>query len=130
VKDHNGNSLLGDVFLETRARREYREFSARAREQVTDAIDDLQADPRPPGSRTFVGATGYLIRTGNYRSLYTNDDSASRVCIYQTANAVKFIAKPKLNGQVCVPLIFLITTMRLRRVSLAFHTSPMPPLPS
>jgi len=70
------------IELETRARREYRSLRARAREQVADAIDDLQANPRPPGCRKLVGATGYRIRTGDFRILYTIDDSASIVRIY------------------------------------------------
>jgi mRNA interferase RelE/StbE len=71
------------IELETHARREYRDLAARAREQITDAIDDLQTNPRPPGSKKLVGATGYRIRTGDYRILYTIDDSASIVRIYR-----------------------------------------------
>jgi len=71
------------IELETRARREYRDLPARIRGQVADAIDDLQADPHPPGSKKLVGATGYRIRTGDYRILYTIEDSASLVRIYR-----------------------------------------------
>ena len=71
------------IELETHARREYRDLPAQAREQVADAIDDLQANPRPPGSKKLVGATGYRVRTGNYRILYAIDDSASMVRIYR-----------------------------------------------
>ena len=71
------------VELETRARREYRQLPARVREQVSDAIDDLQADPRPPGCKKLVGAIGYRVRTGDYRILYTIEDTAARVCIYR-----------------------------------------------
>ena len=71
------------VELETRARREYRDLPARVREHIIDAIDDLQTDPRPPGSKKLVGATGYRIRTGDSRILYTIDDSAFRVRIYR-----------------------------------------------
>ena len=71
------------IELETCARREYRGLPVRIRERVADAIDDLQADPRPPGSKKLVGATGYRIRTGDYRILYSIDDSASMVRIYR-----------------------------------------------
>ncbi len=71
------------VQLETRARREYYRLPARARESVTDAVDDLQGDPRPPGCKKLVGATGYRIRTGDYRILYTIDDDAGLVRIYR-----------------------------------------------
>jgi mRNA interferase RelE/StbE len=75
--------VLYRVELETRARREYRDLPARAREQVADAIDDLQADPRPPGCKKLVGASGYRIRTGKYRILYAIDDAAALVRIYR-----------------------------------------------
>lgn len=75
--------MLYRVELETRARREYRDLPARAREQVADAIDDLQADPRPPGCKKLVGASGYRIRTGKYRILYAIDDAAALVRIYR-----------------------------------------------
>jgi len=71
------------IELETRARREYRELPARVREQVTDAIDDLQSNPRPPGARKLVGANGYRVRTGDYGILYTIDDSSSVVRVYR-----------------------------------------------
>jgi mRNA interferase RelE/StbE len=76
-------SAVYRVELETRARREYRDLPTRAREQVADAIDDLQSDPRPPGSKKLVGTAGYRIRTGDYRILYAIDDTASMVRIYR-----------------------------------------------
>jgi mRNA interferase RelE/StbE len=76
-------SAVYKIELETRARREYRDLPARAREQIADAIDDLQKNPRPPGIKKLVGATGYRIRTGNYRILYTIDDSTFLVRIYR-----------------------------------------------
>lgn len=44
-------------------------------EAVEDAIEDLAADPRPPGCRSLTGMTGvWRIRVGNYRVCYTIDD--------------------------------------------------------
>lgn len=71
------------IELETHARREYRDLPARVREQVADAINDLQGNPRPPGSKKLVGSGGYRIRTGNYRILYTIDDAESIVRVYR-----------------------------------------------
>ncbi len=71
------------VELETRARRDYRSLPAHAPERVSEAIDDLQANPRPPGCKKLVGSIGYRIRTGNYRILYTIDDHARTVRIYR-----------------------------------------------
>lgn len=71
------------VELETHARREYRSLSQGARIRIADAIDDLIANPRPPGAKKLVGENGYRIRTGDYRILYAIDDRASLVRIYR-----------------------------------------------
>jgi mRNA interferase RelE/StbE len=71
------------VELETRARREFRDLPPRIREQVCDAIDDLEAEPRPPGCKKLVGANGYRVRIGKYRILYTIDDAGAMVRIYR-----------------------------------------------
>ncbi len=71
------------VELETRARREYRDLPTQAREQVSDAIDDLQVDPRPSGCKKLVGGNGFRVRTGDYRILYTVDDNLHLGRIYR-----------------------------------------------
>lgn len=71
------------IELETHARREYHNLPARAREQISDAVDDLRMDPRPPGCKKLVGGNGYRVRTGDYRILYTVDDHSSLVRIYR-----------------------------------------------
>jgi mRNA interferase RelE/StbE len=70
------------VEIETRARREYRDLPADIRRRITDAIDDLQADPRPPGGKRLVGKAGYRLRAGDYRILYVVDDDSRTVRIY------------------------------------------------
>ena len=71
------------IELETRARREYRDLPNRIRDLIADVIDDLQADPRPPGCRKLVGEDGYRVRTGDYRVLYAIDDASRLVRIYR-----------------------------------------------
>ncbi len=71
------------VELETRARREYHGLTIDAREQVADVIDDLQANPRPPGCKKLVGENGYRVRTGDYRILYAVDDRSRIVRVYR-----------------------------------------------
>jgi mRNA interferase RelE/StbE len=75
--------VIYKVEVETRARREYRDLPHDAREKVTDAIDDLQTDPRPPGATKLVGADGYGIRTGDYRILYILNDDSHTVGVYR-----------------------------------------------
>jgi len=71
------------IEVETRARREYRDLPDHIRDLIADAIDDLQADPRPPGCRKLVGEDGYRVRTGDYRVLYGVDDASRLVRIYR-----------------------------------------------
>jgi mRNA interferase RelE/StbE len=71
------------VEVETRARREYRDLPSHIREQIADAIDDLQLNPRPPGAKKLVGKNGYRIRTGDYRILYAIDDQLHLVRVYR-----------------------------------------------
>jgi mRNA interferase RelE/StbE len=71
------------IRLETRARREYRDLPDRIRGLIADVIDDLQADPRPPGCRKLGGGNGYRVRTGDYRVLYAIDDASGLVRIYR-----------------------------------------------
>ena len=71
------------IRLETRARREYRDLPDRIRGIIADVIDDLQADPRPPGCRKLVGENGYRVRTGDYRVLYAINDASRLVRIYR-----------------------------------------------
>jgi mRNA interferase RelE/StbE len=75
--------VIYKVEVETRARREYRDLPRDAREEVTDAIDDLQTDPRPPGAKKIVGADGYRVRTGDYRILYALNDDSHTVRVYR-----------------------------------------------
>ena len=48
-------------------------------DRVTETILQLEADPRPHGSRKLRGTEGYRVRVGAYRILYTVDDDARSV---------------------------------------------------
>jgi len=71
------------VEVETRAKREFLDLPAEAQERTTDAIDDLEANPRPSGAKRLVGKDGYRIRKGDYRILYTVDDKSHMVYVYR-----------------------------------------------
>ncbi len=71
------------VELETRARREFESLPREVQRRVGDAIDDLQSDPRPPGTKRLVGRSGYRVRTGEYRVLYVVNDRERTVRIYR-----------------------------------------------
>lgn len=71
------------VELETRAKREFLRLPAEVQERITDALDDLESNPRPPGAKRLGGAEGYRLRKGDYRVLYTADDKARLVRVYR-----------------------------------------------
>ena len=69
--------------LETRAVKELASIPKDRRELLTAVIDDLQKQPRPPGSKKLSGVDGYRVRKGDYRVLYTIDDAEHRVRVYR-----------------------------------------------
>jgi mRNA interferase RelE/StbE len=60
-----------EVILERRARRNLAALDPPVRRRVAACIDDLTAEPRPPGATELKGRPGVLrIRAGDYRILY------------------------------------------------------------
>ena len=50
-------------------------------QRILKRIEQLEYDPRPPGSEKLTKAERYRIRQGNYRILYTVDDDLVTVTI-------------------------------------------------
>ena len=50
---------------------------------VSQHIDELAEEPRPPGVKKLHGRSGYRIRVGIYRILYEIDDEAKIVTVYR-----------------------------------------------
>jgi len=74
------------IEVETRARREFQGLPGQIREIITEAIDDLETDPRPPGAKRLVAKSGYRLRKGDYRILYTVDDKTRLVRVYRVGH--------------------------------------------
>jgi len=51
------------------------------RPRIQGAIALLGKDPRPPGSRPLKGRPGFRVRVGDYRILYTVNDSIVTVVV-------------------------------------------------
>ncbi|MCK0112847.1 type II toxin-antitoxin system RelE/ParE family toxin [Ornithinimicrobium sp. F0845] len=49
--------------------------------RIRGAIALLAADPRPPGARALRGRDGLRIRVGNYRIIYTVEDTRLLVVV-------------------------------------------------
>lgn len=56
------------------AQRELEKIPRRDLHRITQRIQSLAADPRPPGCQKIVGADFYRIRQGDYRVFYAVDD--------------------------------------------------------
>ena len=69
--------------VETRAIKELSSIPKASRELLGAVLDDLQKQPRPPGSKKLSGVDGYRVRKGDYRILYTIDDGARLVRVYR-----------------------------------------------
>jgi mRNA interferase RelE/StbE len=70
------------IDVRPRARRSLRQLGPSVRETIAQVIDGLAIDPRPPGFLPLTGQRPYLrVRSGDYRVIYTVDDSTHVVTI-------------------------------------------------
>ena len=54
-------------------------LSAAVFDRVAETILQLEAEPRPHGSRKLRGTEEYRVRVGTYRVLYTVDDETRTI---------------------------------------------------
>ncbi|MBI4425069.1 MAG: type II toxin-antitoxin system RelE/ParE family toxin [Elusimicrobia bacterium] len=69
--------------LETRAVKELRGLAREPRELLSNVLDDLQREPRPPGAKKLSGEEDYRVRKGDYRILYAINDTQRLVRVYR-----------------------------------------------
>lgn len=69
--------------LETRALKELKSLPRDRRELISDVLDDLERNPRPPGAKKLSGLEGWRVRKGDYRVLYAVDDASRSVRVYR-----------------------------------------------
>lgn len=55
--------------------KEFEELPGSVIERVREKIRSLSFEPRPPGSKKLRGRRDWRVRVGDYRILYTIDDS-------------------------------------------------------
>jgi mRNA interferase RelE/StbE len=69
------------------AKRELIALSANAIERIQPKIRELANDPRPPGCKKLRGARNlWRIRIGDYRVVYTVNDTAKTVDVTRIAH--------------------------------------------
>ncbi len=71
------------IIIERKAAKEAECLPDDAIQRVTDAIKNLKLNPRPHGSKKLAGEVGWRVRIGDYRILYTIDDSQRLITIYR-----------------------------------------------
>lgn len=52
-------------------------------EQITETIQELSINPRPPGCKKLKGRQGYRIRVGDYRVVYEIEDDKLLVLVIE-----------------------------------------------
>ena len=57
------------------AERELRKIGSRDLARMTNAIDALASNPRPPGVQKLADVEAYRVRQGDHRIVYTIDDA-------------------------------------------------------
>lgn len=55
-------------------------------QRILSAIEQLADNPRPPQSKKISGQERFRIRQGNYRILYTIEDTQLIVCVVKVGN--------------------------------------------
>ena len=71
------------LLVKRSAERELRALPKPDRKRIVGRIQSLAFEPRPTGCEKLFGEHGYRVRQGDYRILYTVDDGAPEVQIYQ-----------------------------------------------
>ena len=69
------------VELRRKAQHQLDALPANYRERISQAIEDLCINPRPPGVKKLSSDLGWRIRVGEYRVLYTIWDKDSTIVI-------------------------------------------------
>lgn len=71
------------IIIEKKARKEAETIPVKQRADIDKEILTLASNSRPHGSKKLTEKEGYRIRTGNYRILYTIDDTAKVIVVYR-----------------------------------------------
>ena len=69
------------LLIKRSAAKELEALPRKDRERIVRKMKGLSADPRPPGSEKLSGEEKYRVRQGNYRAVYSIQDSATTVTI-------------------------------------------------
>ena len=74
------------VSIENKARKEAQSLPDEIWQRILQALEQLEQEPRPAGTRKLTGIEGWRLRVGDYRILYTIDDEQNFVTVYQISH--------------------------------------------
>jgi mRNA interferase RelE/StbE len=74
------------VNLKRSAERELEHLPKQIHDRMVNILISLKENPLPTGVKKLHGRDGYRIRVGNYRILYTIDDSQRAVEVFSIAH--------------------------------------------
>ncbi len=75
------------VLVAPAARREVKKLPRTVQALIIEVLRDLASDPRPTGCKQLSGPEGfYRVRSGDYRAVYTVEDSALLVTVVKVAH--------------------------------------------
>lgn len=70
------------VTIHTPAKKSLCRLPENVQTRIARAMLDLEANPRPSGAVKLSGRDGWRIRAGDYRVIYTIDDTKKEVVIF------------------------------------------------
>jgi mRNA interferase RelE/StbE len=75
-----------DIYLKKSAERELQNLPATLHDRVIKRLMMLKENPRPNDIKKIHGREGFRIRVGEYRVLYTINDSRKTVEVFSVAH--------------------------------------------
>lgn len=74
------------IEVDQRAAKELFALPKEVVQRLHASIGALANNARPPGSRKLTGRDGHRVRAGDYRVLYTVDDTAGLIRIFRVGH--------------------------------------------
>lgn len=72
-----------DLLYDRRIEKDLRRIPKATRRLILSKVEKLTAKPRSHQVEKLTGFNGYRLRVGNYRILFTIDDTGKRITIYR-----------------------------------------------